>query len=95
MHQRESETSEIRADIRADFAELTHRMEAGFAQVDARFASLGAGIDSRFAAVDSRFSSLEKTIGLKVAEATATHLKWSVAMWIATMAFLGAMIRMR
>ena len=84
MHQRESETSEIRAEIRADFAEVAHRMEAGFAKINARFSD-----------IDARFSLLDKTIDAKVAEATATHLKWSVAMWIATMAFLGAMIRMR
>ena len=35
-----------------------------------------------------------KPIESKLAAATTTQLKWAVAMWIATMAFLGAMIRL-
>ena len=65
-------------------------MDAKFDLVDARFAA----IEARFANVDTRFASLAKTIEAKIAEATATQLKWSVAMWIATMAFLGAMLRL-
>ena|SRR5579862_3329776 len=90
MHEREVDTSDLRNQVRADFAELRQEMHAGFARVDTKFDL----VDARFAAIEARFASLEKTIEAKLAAATATQLKWSVAMWIATMAFLGAMIRL-
>lgn len=97
MNEREAEISDFRSEVRADFAEVRHQFElvkSRFEAIDARLEAM----DHRFETIDQRFGSLEKsiekTIDAKLAAATATQLKWAVAMWIATMAFLGAMIRL-
>lgn len=65
------------SDLRGDVAELRHRMELGFAQVDARFAN----VDVRFAAVDTKFAELARLMEKQ----TNRLILWSFAFWVTTL----------
>lgn len=76
------------SDLRGDVAELRHRMELGFAQVDARFVGLERKMDVRFANVDVRFAAVDTQfaeLARLMEKQTNRLILWSFAFWVTTL----------
>jgi len=84
-----SQHVDLRADLRADFAEFRREMQAQFQALEARLDARFARIDARFERMDERFTALDR----RVADVKSDLMKWSFVFWCGSVTAIALLAR--